>query len=48
MNIFQMLAHVETAFDPVLVLGRAILSKLAFDPKLPELSLLRAGNDSSV
>lgn len=41
-NIFNMMAHAETALKPVMKLGGTYLGKLKLDPKLRELCLLHA------
>jgi alkylhydroperoxidase family enzyme len=41
LNIFRMLAHAETAAEPYLRFGGAILSRLQLDPKLRELAILQ-------
>jgi 4-carboxymuconolactone decarboxylase len=45
LNIFRTLAHAPTAFDPVVVLGGAILSQLELDPRLRELAVLQVARD---
>jgi 4-carboxymuconolactone decarboxylase len=46
MNIFRMLAHAETAFEPFVSFGGAILSQLQLDPKLRELAVLQVAKDT--
>jgi 4-carboxymuconolactone decarboxylase len=46
LGIFRMLAHAETAFDPVLMLGGAILGELELDPRLRELAVLQVARDA--
>jgi 4-carboxymuconolactone decarboxylase len=41
LHIMRMLAHAETAFEPVLRLGGAILAALELDPQLRELAVLQ-------
>lgn len=41
-NIFNMMAHAETALKPVMKLGGTLLGKLKLDPRLRELCLLHA------
>ena len=41
-NIFNMMAHAETALKPVMKLGGTLLGKLELDAKLRELCLLQA------
>lgn len=41
-NIFNMMAHAETALKPLMKLGGTLLGKLELDPKLRELCLLQA------
>ena len=41
-NIFNMMAHAQTALKPVMKLGGTLLGKLELDPKLRELCLLQA------
>ncbi len=41
LNIFRMLAHADTAFRPWLRWGAALLGRLALDPVLRELAILR-------
>lgn len=43
-NIFNMMAHAETALKPVMKLGGTLLGKLKLDPLLRELCLLHAVN----
>lgn len=43
LNIFRMMAHAETGFRPLIMLGTAILSQQALSPKLRELTILRVG-----
>lgn len=45
LNIFRTLALAPTAFEPVVVLGGAILSQLALDPRLRELAVLQVARD---
>lgn len=45
LNIFRTLAHAPTAFEPVVVLGGAILSQLELDPRLRELAVLQVAKD---
>jgi 4-carboxymuconolactone decarboxylase len=40
LHLFWMLAHAETAFEPAMQLGGAILAHLRLDPKLRELAIL--------
>jgi 4-carboxymuconolactone decarboxylase len=46
LGIFRMLAHAETAMDPVLMLGGAILGELELDPRLRELAVLQVARDA--
>ncbi len=46
LGIFRMLAHAETAFDPVLMLGGAILAELELDPRLRELAVLQVARNA--
>jgi 4-carboxymuconolactone decarboxylase len=46
LNIFRMLAHAETAFEPFVSFGGAILSQLQLDPKLRELAVLQVAKDT--
>jgi 4-carboxymuconolactone decarboxylase len=41
LRLFRMLAHAESAFEPSMQLGRAILAHLQLDPKLRELAILQ-------
>jgi alkylhydroperoxidase family enzyme len=43
LNVFGLLAHAETAFVPWLRFGGAVLSGLALDPLLRELTILQVG-----
>lgn len=43
-NIFNMMAHAETALKPVMKLGGTLLGKLQLDPLLRELVILHAVN----
>ena len=42
-NIFRAMAHAETAFEPYLRLGHALLFKGELDPGLRELAIVRVG-----
>ncbi len=46
LNIFRMLAHAETAFEPFLRFGGAILSRLELDPALRELAILQVAKQT--
>lgn len=41
LNIFKLVAHAETAFQPWLRFGAALLRDLELDPRLRELAILR-------
>ena len=41
LNIFKMMAHAETNFRPLILLGTSILSQQKLSPKLRELAILR-------
>jgi alkylhydroperoxidase family enzyme len=43
LHVFQMLAHAETAFKPWLRFGGVVLTDLALDPLLRELTILQVG-----
>ncbi len=42
LSIFRLMAHAETCFRPLVVLGTAILSRQQLDPRLRELAILQA------
>jgi alkylhydroperoxidase family enzyme len=46
LNVFRMLANAETAFEPYLRVGAAVLGELALDPKLRELAILQVAKQS--
>lgn len=41
LNIFKLIAHAESAFQPLMRFGAAILSDLELDPKVREVAILR-------
>jgi alkylhydroperoxidase family enzyme len=46
LNVFRMMAHAESAFRPLILLGTAILGRLDLDPRLRELLILLVGRRS--
>jgi alkylhydroperoxidase family enzyme len=44
LNVFRMMAHAETNFRPLVLLGTSILSQQKLSPKLRELAILRVAN----
>ncbi|MCS7482541.1 carboxymuconolactone decarboxylase family protein [Umezawaea endophytica] len=44
LNVYALLAHAESAFVPMLRLSSALVSDLALDPLLRELSILQVGH----
>jgi alkylhydroperoxidase family enzyme len=44
LNIFRMMAHAETNFRPLILLGTSILSQQKLDPRLRELAILRVAS----
>jgi alkylhydroperoxidase family enzyme len=47
LNIFRMMAHAETTFRPLVLLGTAILGRQKLSARLRELAILRVANLSS-
>jgi 4-carboxymuconolactone decarboxylase len=46
LNVFRMLAHAETVFEPWLRMSGAILSELELDPRLRELAILQVARQA--
>jgi 4-carboxymuconolactone decarboxylase len=46
LNVFRMLAHAETVFEPWLRMSGAILTDLELDPRLRELAVLQVARQS--
>ncbi len=46
LNVFKMMAHAETNFRPLILLGSSILSQQQLSPKLRELTILLVGKRS--
>jgi 4-carboxymuconolactone decarboxylase len=46
LNIFGMLAHAPTAFEPVVSFGGSVLTALKLDPKLRELAVLQVARET--
>lgn len=47
LNVFRMMAHAETNFRPLVLLGTSILSQQKLSPKLRELAILRVATLSN-